>query len=106
DPRASGTDARGSATDARGSATDAHLSGADARGSATDAHVAGADVGTSTPPQASGQAAGPGDRVAPVAGLTVIHFRNTHMVYAITWYTLALMVASAIWLGIRNDKRA
>jgi cytochrome oxidase assembly protein ShyY1 len=26
-------------------------------------------------------------------------------VYAITWYTLALMVAGAIWIGIRNEPR-
>ena len=35
--------------------------------------------------------------VAPVAGLTVIAFHNSHLVYAITWYTLALMVAGAAW---------
>jgi surfeit locus 1 family protein len=43
--------------------------------------------------------------VVPVAGLTVITFHNSHLVYAITWYTLALMVAGAIWLGIRNETR-
>lgn len=31
----------------------------------------------------------------PVAGLTVISFPNNHLVYAITWYGLALMVAGA-----------
>jgi surfeit locus 1 family protein len=40
--------------------------------------------------------------VTPVPGLTVITFHNSHLVYAITWYTLALMVAIAIWLGIRR----
>ncbi|MGH8462176.1 MAG: SURF1 family protein [Stenotrophobium sp.] len=34
----------------------------------------------------------------PVGGLTVIHFYNNHLIYAITWYTLALMVLGA---GIR-----
>lgn len=29
----------------------------------------------------------------PVAGLTVIRFHNNHLIYAITWFTLALMVA-------------
>ena len=43
--------------------------------------------------------------VVPVAGLTVITFHNSHLVYAITWYTLALMVAAAIWLGIRSETR-
>ncbi len=33
-----------------------------------------------------------------VAGLTVISFHNSHLVYAITWFALALMVAA---LGIR-----
>ena len=46
---------------------------------------------------------GPG--VVPVAGLTVITFHNSHLVYAITWYTLALMVAAAIWLVIRSETR-
>jgi surfeit locus 1 family protein len=44
--------------------------------------------------------------VVPVGGLTVITFHNSHLVYAITWYTLALMVAGAIWLGIRSETRA
>ena len=47
---------------------------------------------------------GPGVAV-PVAGLTVITFHNSHLVYAITWYTLALMVAAAIWLVIRSETR-
>jgi surfeit locus 1 family protein len=32
---------------------------------------------------------------APVAGLTVIAFADNHLVYALTWYALALMVAGA-----------
>ncbi|HEX3141357.1 MAG TPA: SURF1 family protein, partial [Rhizobacter sp.] len=31
----------------------------------------------------------------PAAGLTVTSFRNTHLVYALTWYALALMAAGA-----------
>lgn len=31
----------------------------------------------------------------PVGGLTVINFRNSHLVYAITWYTLAIMTVAA-----------
>jgi surfeit locus 1 family protein len=35
----------------------------------------------------------------PVAGLTVIRFHNNHLVYALTWYALALMTAGiAMWL--------
>jgi len=47
-----------------------------------------------------------GAAVVPVGGLTVITFHNSHLVYAITWYTLALMVAGGIWLGVRSETRA
>ena len=33
----------------------------------------------------------------PIGGLTVIRFSNSHAVYALTWYTLALMVAAGAW---------
>jgi surfeit locus 1 family protein len=39
----------------------------------------------------------------PVGGLTVIAFRNSHLLYAITWFTLALMVAV---LGVRIARSA
>jgi surfeit locus 1 family protein len=35
--------------------------------------------------------------VAPVGGLTVISFHNNHLAYALTWFTLAAMVAGASW---------
>lgn len=38
----------------------------------------------------------------PVGGLTVISFQNNHLVYAITWYALALMVAGAWWYVART----
>jgi surfeit locus 1 family protein len=38
----------------------------------------------------------------PVGGLTVISFQNNHLVYAITWYALALMVAGAFWFVARS----
>lgn len=41
--------------------------------------------------------------VVPVGGLTVVRFRNSHLVYAITWYTLALMAAGAGVMVIRDD---
>jgi len=40
--------------------------------------------------------AGPADW--PVGGLTVIRFPDNHLVYALTWYGLALMVAGAAWM--------
>jgi len=33
----------------------------------------------------------------PIGGLTVVAFRNSHLVYALTWYTLATMSAAAAW---------
>ena len=41
----------------------------------------------------------------PVGGLTVISFPNNHLVYAGTWYALALMVAGAWWYIARLGKR-
>ena len=42
-----------------------------------------------------------------VGGLTVISFQNNHLVYALTWYALALMVAAAWWwVGRYGDARA
>lgn len=41
----------------------------------------------------------------PVAGLTVVTFHNNHLVYAITWYALALMVlGAALWVA-REERR-
>jgi len=41
----------------------------------------------------------------PVGGLTVVTFRNSHMVYALTWFTLALMVAAAALFVAREEWR-
>ena len=32
----------------------------------------------------------------PIGGLTVVQFRNSHLVYATTWYALAIMTAAAL----------
>ncbi|PZX14450.1 surfeit locus 1 family protein [Palleronia aestuarii] len=37
----------------------------------------------------------------PVGGLTVVRFRNTHLVYALTWFTLAAMSLGATILVLR-----
>ncbi|WP_457332888.1 SURF1 family protein [Rhizobacter sp. P5_C2] len=34
----------------------------------------------------------------PVSGLTVVSFHNNHLVYALTWFGLAAMVAGAAWM--------
>lgn len=39
----------------------------------------------------------------PLGGLTVVRFHNSHLVYAITWYTLALMAAGAGVMVIRDE---
>jgi len=50
-------------------------------------------------------AVGSKEKAYPVGGLTVIAFHNNHLVYALTWYALALMVAGAcFWIG-REERR-
>jgi surfeit locus 1 family protein len=41
----------------------------------------------------------------PVGGLTVIHFNNNHLVYAITWFGLAVMTIVAGVMLFRKDYR-
>jgi surfeit locus 1 family protein len=43
---------------------------------------------------------------SPVGGLTVITFHNNHLIYAITWYGLALMLAGGTAHVIRQEWRA
>ncbi len=40
----------------------------------------------------------------PVGGLTVIRFNNNHLVYALTWFALALMLAAAVVFVWRHDR--
>lgn len=42
----------------------------------------------------------------PVGGLTVVSFRNTHLVYALTWFALAGLAAFGTWLFWRGERRA
>jgi surfeit locus 1 family protein len=42
---------------------------------------------------------------APIGGLTVIAFRNTHLQYALTWFALALMVAGGAFMVLRQEWR-
>jgi surfeit locus 1 family protein len=78
--------------------------GASASPAADQARQSASSAAAPEPGDSAGRASN-GRGVAPVAGLTVITFHNSHLVYAITWYTLALMVAVAIWLGIRSETR-
>jgi surfeit locus 1 family protein len=55
---------------------------------------------------ASALAAGPAAGGAqPVGGLTVISFVNNHLVYALTWFALALMVAGATVWVVRDARK-
>ena len=40
-----------------------------------------------------------------VGGLTVVTFQNNHLVYALTWYALALMVLGAWWWVVRHGRK-
>jgi surfeit locus 1 family protein len=40
----------------------------------------------------------------PRPGLTVVRFSNSHLVYALTWFSLALMVAGAVAYVARYDR--
>ena len=42
----------------------------------------------------------------PVGGLTVISFPNSHLIYAVTWYTLALTVLGAGVVVGREERRS
>jgi len=43
---------------------------------------------------------------APVGGLTIVHFRNAHLQYAITWFALAAVVLIAFGVWLRGGRRA
>ncbi|AWK89333.1 SURF1 family protein [Azospirillum thermophilum] len=42
---------------------------------------------------------------APVGGLTVVSFPNNHLVYALTWFALALMLAGGLTHVLRSEYR-
>lgn len=51
-------------------------------------------------------AAVPGAEAAwPRAGLTVVHFRNDHLVYGLTWFALAAIVAAAMGYLALDERR-
>ncbi|GLS93657.1 SURF1 family protein [Piscinibacter gummiphilus] len=72
------------------------------------AGIAAARGITEAAPYFIDQDAPPGARSAdrwPVGGLTVVSFPNSHLVYAITWYGLALMVAAGTVFFVRTARR-
>ncbi|MBB3134694.1 surfeit locus 1 family protein [Rhizobium pisi] len=48
--------------------------------------------------------AAPNPGALPVGGLTIIHFPNNHLVYAITWYGLAAMVLILLVFILRSER--
>lgn len=42
---------------------------------------------------------------APVGGLTMVKFANSHLSYAITWFALAAMVLVGIVIVVRDERR-
>lgn len=42
----------------------------------------------------------------PVGGLTVVTFYNSHLVYAVTWYGLAVMVIIAAVIVVREERKS
>lgn len=42
----------------------------------------------------------------PIGGLTVVHFRNSHLIYALTWFALAGLSVVGAALILRERKRA
>lgn len=41
----------------------------------------------------------------PIGGLTIVQFRNSHLVYVLTWYALAVMSIGAAWAIYRRRFR-
>ena len=41
----------------------------------------------------------------PVGGLTIIHFRNSHLSYAVTWFAMALMSIAGGVILLKAERR-
>jgi surfeit locus 1 family protein len=50
-------------------------------------------------------AAASGAKVWPRGGLTVVRFNNHHVVYAMTWFVLAAMLAGAVAYLLRSERQ-
>jgi surfeit locus 1 family protein len=46
----------------------------------------------------------PNSAGVPVGGLTVIRFHNSHLVYAFTWFGLALLTLIGAYIVIRHKR--
>ena len=74
----------------------------DVRAIAQEQKLAAAEV---APYFVDAEAVPDADKSAPVGGLTVVAFHNNHLVYALTWYALALMSAFAVFGLLRTKVR-
>ncbi|QJB70297.1 SURF1 family protein [Parasphingorhabdus halotolerans] len=66
--------------------------------------AAGSEPAAGPPPPGRAGNASASARTVPIGGLTVIAFPNNHLIYAITWFTLALMAAYAGLRLFRDGK--
>jgi surfeit locus 1 family protein len=41
----------------------------------------------------------------PIGGLTVVQFRNSHLIYALTWFALAALSGGAAVVALRVGRR-
>lgn len=48
--------------------------------------------------------ASPNSKAWPVGGMTVVHFRNAHLSYALTWFALAAMLAGWSLWSVRRPR--
>jgi surfeit locus 1 family protein len=64
-----------------------------------------ADAGPTWPVSDGAAAPKSAKRSWPVGGLTVVRFPNNHLVYAVTWYALALMTAFGAAHVLRDERR-
>ena len=62
----------------------------------------GIDGPTAVAPYFVDADAAPNPGGLPMGGLTVVAFHNNHLVYALTWYALALMTAGALIFVLRQ----
>ncbi|MEN3211629.1 SURF1 family protein [Methylorubrum populi] len=66
----------------------------------------GIDGPTAVAPYFVDADAAPNPGGLPMGGLTVVAFHNNHLVYALTWYALALMTAGALIFVLRQPSAA
>jgi len=72
---------------------------------ASTSSPAGTEPAPATTASASGQLQ-IADEYLPVAGLTVVSFNNNHLMYAITWFGLAILIIFAVYYVWREEFRS